>query len=723
MKAFVILLLAGCCLTAFAQEPWEAATYPDKEGLQHRLEGQVEAIASRIFGEKSKAPSRCPDTGLPVRTWALEGETVYSPYTGRAYIQGPVGYFGPVARDTAGRILAFGGDPLKKDLPPALASLLLDTGHLKARHYLSIPGNLRQQYHFACKNWCRFYPMLGEVMGEAWNLEFRRWVAAYTESRRPSDGYREHAPLATPHNLVGEPGELLGGNMKDGGTENHKTMWRTSALLYSQLFPGGSMISGRPKEEVEELVTGMLNDYLRKCLTVGNGEYDSEIYYPHSMEAFMNLYDFSPDPETRLMAKTALDFYLASSGLKMVGGALAGGQKRGSLPAGKPSSLEDFAALWNRDNSRDMTMPERELSIHSATTGYRPNRIVTRIMEKEVPLPFQATMSRPLYHMNECNAFQEYFWCSHSYGIGSVYMTMVDNPNQQIVWSLVARGRSGPLLFGGLQPFHRHLSGYTPYSQTLQHRGNLVVVTGPTEDPAGNSREEIQRTTHAGYSLLPVEVPQEEELEDPGAIRQFFEASKTAAATWFFIPKQVDTCYSRKGRWFIQANTTLICVTPLTSQVDLIALDERVAGELREGRTRPGILKNYDILVIRGPYSGFALECGELPEHGSLEEFEQQVITGSRLNLDSFSGEGSLTWECLDGSRMTFDYQEQRLRCRGTVNGEELDYENWNDGFVYRSPCLTIGEGRMWLYDGEEGYMVDYRGSAPVYRTIRAMPE
>ena len=106
-------------------------------------------IAARSFGERSLARSKCPDTGLTVKTWAMAGDTIISPYTGRKYIQGNTGYFGPKARNSQGEIIAFGGDPLKYDLPPATANLLLDSNHIRAKAFLAIPGNLRQQYHFA----------------------------------------------------------------------------------------------------------------------------------------------------------------------------------------------------------------------------------------------------------------------------------------------------------------------------------------------------------------------------------------------------------------------------------------------------------------------------------------------------------------------------------------------------------------------------------------------
>jgi hypothetical protein len=160
-------------------------TYPDEAGYQQRISGMLPRLAAKGFGERSKSVSRCPDTGLPVSTWALEGEDIISPYTGRRFKQGPTGYFGPKQRDSLCRIVAFGGDPLKYDLPQATAALLLNPADERARQFLSIPGNLRQQYHFAAKNWVRLYCLQAHQWPAEWQQAFQQAVATYAESGRP----------------------------------------------------------------------------------------------------------------------------------------------------------------------------------------------------------------------------------------------------------------------------------------------------------------------------------------------------------------------------------------------------------------------------------------------------------------------------------------------------------------------------------------------------------
>jgi hypothetical protein len=113
---------------------------------------------------------------------------------------------------------------------------------------------------------------------------------------------------------------------------------------------------------------------------------------------------------------------------------------------------------WGFFDHTSRDMQHAEVTIQQATTSYRPNRIIWNIVRKNLQLPFEANMSRPFYHMDRPFAFAETFYCSKSFALGNVQMTIVDNPNQQMVWSLVAEGVEGPLCFSAdnlCVPVHR----------------------------------------------------------------------------------------------------------------------------------------------------------------------------------------------------------------------------------------------------------------------------
>ena len=717
---FNFLFLFFCIYSQNSDSP---NTYPDETGFKRRMAPMIEKIAAQDFAKRSLAFSKCPDTGLPVYSWALEGEVIYSPFTGRAYKQGPTGYFGPKARNADGEIIAFGGDPLKKELPPATAALLLNPNNVQARAFLSIPGNMRQQYHFACKNWARFYPLFGKEMGEKWNGEFYNWIGTYTESRRPSDGYRESLPLSTPHNLVGEPGELLGGNPKDGGTENHKTMWRTSALLYSQLFPDSVLISGYTVQEAERLTKEMIRDYLKRILITGNGEYDSRVYYPHSIEAFLNLYDFSPDEETRKLAEFALDYYFSTYGMKVIDGAVAGAQKRGYLPGKEPSEMEIMEWGFFNNSSRDMD--EEIASIQQTTTSYRPNKIIWDITRKNLPLPFESKMSRPFYHMDNPGAFAETFYCSESYAMGNIQMTIVDNPNQQVIWSLIAQGTKGPLGFSGGHPMRGSTSGHSPYTQTLQSKSTLILLSAPTEkidadtliapnyagserpnlwhlpkDEQGLNYEIRNRQKYGKNDLHKMIYPSGNAPED---YEDFWNKNKGAACSWFYYPSELKPI-KMNNHWIIKANKTLIAIIPLTKKSSIIAPEQHLVSKIENSAGK--FFENYSLIVFPGMISGYIVETGELSRYGSIEEFSHAIAAKTKLTHNKLK----ISYYSLNGDNIEMEYFPRGLRCKASINGESMDWDNFTNGAVYESPYIRVKNGIMEVTNGTEGYKVDFTG-------------
>lgn len=725
---FSLALISG---QTYAQ-PWSCSTYPDEAGFRQRMEGMLQKIAAKDFGKRSLAESKCPDTGLPVKVWAVEGEEIISPYTGRKYKQGSTGYFGPKSRSEKGEILSFGGDPLKYDLPPATASLLLNHDTLRAKAFLSIPGNLRQQYHFACKNWARFYPLLSDKMGERWKSEFVKYVAEYTEGRRPSDGPdRELKPLANAHNLIGQPGYLLGGNPLDGGTENHKTMWRTSALLYSQLFPDTAKISGYPVKEAEQLTKEMLRDYLKRLLITGNGEYDSQIYYPHSIEGFLNLYDFSPDEETRLLAKFALDYYFVTYGLKVIDGGIAGAQKRGYLTGSSSSEME--AMLWAFFNKTSRNMKDESVTIQQATTKYRPNQVICNIVNKNLKTPFEARMSRPFYHMDHPHAFAETFFCSDSYAMGNIQMTIVDNPNQQMVWSVVTKGENMPLCFSGGQPLRGSTSGHSPYTQTMQSKGTLILLTTPTqmvanpdtalapnyskakrdnlwllpESEQGKNYEARNRQKYASKELHSVEKPQNDSVEE---IERFWNESKGSASSWFYFPQQLAP-KEADGNFFFETKELFLAVIPLAKGAYIFNPKTNTKSQK--------FFADCGLLVIPGTISGYIVETGEKSEYRTIQNFSQAIIQKTKLDDSKLESSLELNYQSLSGDKLKMIYNREGLRCRAAINGKTQDWDKFTKGAVYVSPYLKIKDGMMKVSDGEESYQVDFRGNIPVYQEFK----
>jgi hypothetical protein len=649
-----------------------------------------------------------------VRVWAVEGEEIVSPYTGRRYRQGPTGYFGPKARDAEGRITAFGGDPLKFDLPPATARLLLDPADVRARAFLMIPGNLSQQYHFATSHWARLQGLLGDKLGDDFQAAFRRAVAGYADFRRPSDGAREHAPLEAPFTLVGRPDEHLGG----GGTENHKIMFRTSALLFAQTFPDDALISGRTPAETRTIAGGVLRDFTRRLFVMGNGEYQSTSYFPHSIQALLNVHDFSPDPESRAFARAAIDYFLAVYALKVFNGVHSGPKRRGWVERDRFGEMDTLLWLWAGGAPRYTTVSvnpaEVHASLHQLTTRYRPDPAIVALAAKQVPLPFEAELAHPDYAMREAGRHLETFYCSSSFALGSVQLDGVNNSGQQTTWSLNVRGARGSLIFGGGQPRWLSPEGHSPYDQWVQKRGALLFMTGPTEAPAGAAvsptLERIdQLLGPRGYTRLtafsgPLHPAAPPPANDLPSLRRYFDASRSSAATWLWVPRDAKV-RAQGERFVLEAPETWVVVTPLVPGAFWIEPEPRAFADAGGGRHPVDRLRAYRVLVVPGTLAGFALEAVERADAPTLAALAGR----GRLSLEGRTAR----YASIAGDRLELRYQPAALRPEAVVNGERVLERPWAGGGHYAGGPLNIRDGVLRLRTAVGGFDLDYRGESP----------
>lgn len=736
----LILLTATAALLTFAvaaaaASPWDPATFPDEPGFQKRIAPTLPALAAETIGGKLNATSTCPHCKASNSGSYLTGETVTCVTCDKSYPQPEGSYFGPARRDEQGRITHFKGDPLKFELQQATAKLLLKPNDQPTRDYVSIPGVLRQQYHFACVNWARFYPLLADNFDDAWKKDFAHYVAIYKEERRPSDQHKD-LPPPEEHNLVGTKGEFLGGGVADGGTENHKTMWRTSGLLYAQLLPKGpagkdAKVSNFPAAEADTLISGMLHDYLRKCLTLGSGEWQSATYYPYSIRGFLNLYDFSPDPDTRTLAHAQLDYYFAVYGIHLVNSTYAGPQKRGFVNAApfdtnaKKDTPDEMVALFTGvpagtgpDAGRNVVS-----SVHLATTRYRPNRVLTNLLTKNVPLPFEAQIAHPSYHLKDKNVAQEYLYVTDQYAMGSVYLTAQDNPTQQTIWSLAIKHKEGTAVIGGGHPKYRSPEGHSPYTQTMQHKGTILVMAGQTLPlPAGikPAPEQHDRARNA---------PQLARVDgfDSTKLDAFWKDAPASAQSWLYIPREGTTHSesipavsgpptSADGPRYllIESGDTWVVAFPLTETYFTLRAPESMDKAAPYAKT----LSAYDLIISTGDVSGFAIDVATKQDFPTRDALAKAIATRTALDTSKLK-EGIVTYKSLAGDTLEMHYQPTGLRCTGTINNKPLDFANWANGGHIASPYLTAKDGIMKISDGKEAYEIDATGKTVTFREAK----
>jgi hypothetical protein len=383
--------------------------------------------------------------------------------------------------------------------------------------------------------------------------------------------------------------------------------------------------------------------------------------------------------------------------------------------------------------SRDMS--EAVTTIQQATTSYRPNDIIWKIVRKELELPFEARMSRPFYHMDRPHAFAETFYCSESFALGSVQMTIVDNPNQQMVWSLVAKGTDGPLAFSGGQPMRGSTSGHSPYTQVLQSKGALILMTAPTEfepkvdttitpdfpdrmhlwhlsaNEQGKNFEARDRQRYGKEELHFVDPPDINSGED---LSRFWNESKGSASSWLYFPRSLEPIDVEDYICF-KAMDTYIAVKPLTKEHYFVKPSQQVLDKLKDRQARQFFM-DYSLVVFPGKVSGFILESAEARDYSSIDDYVKELKNRTRIKS---ADKHQIYYRSFTGDDIEMIYNPAGLRCKARIDGEAIDFDRFTEGATYISPFINIKDGLMTVTDGQSGYAVKFVNDRPVWEFLK----
>ncbi|MBC8103387.1 MAG: hypothetical protein H7Z41_12480, partial [Cytophagales bacterium] len=303
------------------------------------------------------------------------------------------------------------------------------------------------------------------------------------------------------------------------------------------------------------------------------------------------------------------------------------------------------------------------------------------------------------YHSKERNVFQETFYGAKGFGLGSVALTMVDNPAQQTVWRLVCGDKDRALVFGGGQPRFRHPEGHSPYDQTLQKRGAMILLTGPTEaapEGAVATSEQRSRLANAAGALVPGTAPDTAATAGSSALAAWWETAPQAAASWLFVPRAAQQILERENGIAIAAGEAFVVVRP-------------IGGPPRWVRPSPpsipdsmAVLRKYQILTVPAGtdgISGYVIEAVERDAYPSLERFADAALR-EKPRKDG----ATVRCRSLAGDDLVMTYQHAGLRATGSINGKQVDWAHWANDGVFDSPFIKIKNGQMTISDGRESY-------------------
>lgn len=612
------------------------------------------------------APAASPTTYDDAAGFAARGALIIDGLKGEDLQKWRTGYFA-------------GGDPGKYLPGAAMAKLLADPADAMARRYLNDDRSFKEQYHFAAVNWARTLPLFGAALTD----ETRQKVAAQ----------------------AAKTAAYLNGT----GTENHRTMWYTSALVLPSYLAGDGTIGNTKKADALAKMKEWLRGYVRNLYHYGQGEWDSCTYLAFDLNGFLNLYDFAEDPEVRLLAKAGLDWYIAAYALKYTDGIFCAPHQRGGCDAPAESITDQIGWLW-WGSSKPMTAADCanfRYSLHAYTSSWRPGAALSNIARKRLPgLPSDGTSAKPNYYMGQVatpkggvypevqRQHPDYTLCSLLAGHGG----------QMMRWQLVAPGDAGPLALSGGSPMGRNdgdgslqswkwLDGNGLYDRTVQVGGTLISLTRIPDDQAvaAQAAQEIDARIASGRA----------KAEERAALVERFVQGHLPFA-FLNLPAGVTPEPADGGWWLLRLNRCWVGVRPLGAEATVG--DAPLPPGAKPPKNAPPRL-----LTIPGRRVGFVVVAlGGAPADRAAAA---AALASVAIDLSGWDADQAVALTTPEGRRVTARWSDERAAA-ATVDGQPLALPTK----PYETPWVRCVDGVLTITDGSTGWVVDFSGDMPVYR-------
>ncbi len=534
-----------------------------------------------------------------------------------------------------------GGDPGKYLPGHAMAKLLIGQDDPNIVRLFNDDRSVREHYHFAALNWARFLPLYGESI--------------LTPEKRTE---------------LAERAERYDAYLQGGGTENHVTQWRAAANVLPHYLEGGRL-ARRDKERALREAKAWLRNYVRGIYAAGNGEWDSSTYYKFTMHGLLNIYDFSPDPETRLLAKAGLDWFTTAYALKYRDGVFTAPNQRGFASGAHRTISDETGFIWWGSNAEITPADTRgwRYTPHAITSGWRPNIVHTRLARKDLPSLEQGGV--------EFRNSKPNYWGT----------TGTPRPSQMHETVFQSRSFTMGTLWNG------HGSQITRFMVAADSPEGGVVLTG------GNPRQSDHRGQKTGIGFR----------DGNGRYTQFASLHDVAVSMSLAPDDDTDAHYSflsfpegvtpvADGNWWVlPLGNARVAIYPLGGAAEVARTPED-----RRGRSQP-------MLRIPGVRTGFVVHVTEADA-----DTPRPQVDASRFERDlsvtvaTSAGPLQMTFNPAEG-----DDRHGNQRPHVVRNGEAVEYGNWP---VYDGPYIQQANGVLTVNDGRQGFVVDFTGDLPVYR-------
>lgn len=580
-----------------------------------------------------------------------------------------------------------GGDAHKYAMPVALAKLALnpnDEQGLRFYRYLQDVAEKkpdRALYHFATYPRARLYFQFGDKL-PAWIKDTNKYDA---------------------ENFM----KVMVGNRESEthGTDNHATMMRLNGLLWCEHL--GAADPGHKLHEDYKFLKGWAQRQVRKYYNVGMGEYDSSTYVGFTCASWANLYDFSPDPDTRKLAEAALHWQAATMATKYFHGLNAGPESRGfadqpvgninEKPTGRGVDNFLYAAtgnhtdwcswLWFGNSARPVFLDKTGADVNPfpanvlAFSSYRPPAPIRNLATKNVKLPFEVRASKPTYYGMGDNKDQEYLYIADSYMMGTLYSgddgiaTTGTILPQTTMFKLAIKNGPDVVVFGMAQGYHKHypVEGRGPFD-VYHQQGNAAIMV-----------------THvSGVDDIKKRV---EEKKWP--------APNLAEHAILAVPKGIAEPVIQNGWYFWQIGTSFVAAYPLGGEAKFVDLPERAKSKDKD---------NHRWLVSPGAFSGWVIQAGSGANFQDFGDF-RAAMSGKHVGISKY--DGTVTYTSLLGDLLSVRHPgKPGEKPIAATNRKPLVFKDWP---VYESPFINqpVNKGTMSITDGKQILTIDINAPTP----------
>lgn len=547
-----------------------------------------------------------------------------------------------------------GGDPGKYLPGAAMAKLLLNPDDAEARKFMNDDRSAKEHYHFAAINWARFLPIFGKSLTPETQSALAAAAAKYTAYLNP------------------------------GGTENHKTMNLCAAAVLPEYLDGGR-IANKDRDAALREAKEKLRGYVKGLFAAGQGEWDSPTYVMFDLHGMLNIYDFSSDPEMRLIASAALDWLAAAYAIKFRDGIYCGPNQRGYYDKPLSSIADQTGWLWWGSTAKPGSDPAFRFAMHPATSSWRPNVTLTRIARKELPgLPVTLGNMKPNYWFGQgiepkAGEYAETVHVAPSFTMGSLWRGF---GGQITRFELVANGSDGPLALTGGHP------------RKSDHMGvKLDELT--YRDGGGRYDQSAQiGPLYICMSRIPDDEP--------------------ADYTFVSLPDGI-TPEKLGKRWVFRMGKAWVCVVPFgkMSEIGEIELNPKeVAARNKSSAAGKTLEPLPRIIRISGRPSGFAIIAAEAADFSDAAAFAKWTERTYEFDDSHFVRDLSVGVRIEGKEAITVAHEAGAGMARTTGIAAP-------SGPVYSGPFVKLDKSVLEVSDGKDGYAVDFSGQLPVYRTLK----